>query len=394
MTPRTDSLIAVDLATGKLKWWQQLIAGNQWAYDVSQPPLVYQGKVGGKTHDVVSVATMEGVWFAFDAKTGQPVPRAREGDRPRRAPAAPSGRARDRLPVLARRPELLARFVRPGHQLRVQRRCRDGRRPVQQKLTPTQKRRKLLLGDVYLGLQNGNFGAALAGWHDHGSISAIDVSSGKRVWKFPTPEPERGGVTTTASGLGFAGGGDGVLRAFDLETGKVLWTFKTGNPIASGPTIFAAGGKEYVAVTVGGTPTSSNGGTVSQLFVFTLGTGTTARATQSVQPRGGLARDWRRAHCPPHARRQPVAAFGSPSAAAPSRSRSGEPTARTKPPSRGASVCEASLSLAPSSRSTATGCPGGPTPRVASPCSSTRRSPVGTQSMSRPPPMQPWAGAR
>ena len=30
----------------------------------------------------------------------------------------------------------------------------------------------------------------LAGWHDHGSISAIDVSSGKRVWKFETPEPE------------------------------------------------------------------------------------------------------------------------------------------------------------------------------------------------------------
>ena len=55
-----------------MKWWQQLIAGNQWAYDVAQPPLVYTGKVGGKTHRVVSVATMEGVWFAFDAKTGKP----------------------------------------------------------------------------------------------------------------------------------------------------------------------------------------------------------------------------------------------------------------------------------------------------------------------------------
>ena len=70
--PRTDSLIAVDLQTGQTKWWQQLIAGNQWAYDVSQPPLVYDGKVGGKTQHVVSVATMEGVWFAFDAATGKP----------------------------------------------------------------------------------------------------------------------------------------------------------------------------------------------------------------------------------------------------------------------------------------------------------------------------------
>jgi hypothetical protein len=33
---------------------------------------VYRGKVGGSVHDVVSVATMEGVWFAFDADTGKP----------------------------------------------------------------------------------------------------------------------------------------------------------------------------------------------------------------------------------------------------------------------------------------------------------------------------------
>ncbi len=132
---------------------------------------------------------------------------------------------------------------------------------VQTQLTPAQKRNKFMLGDVFLGVENGNFGTALQGWHDHGSISAIDVNTGQRVWKFDTPEPERGGVTTTASGLGFAGGGDGVLRAFDLKTGKVLWTFQTGAQIASGPTIFTAGGKEYVAITVGGTPTSSNGGT-------------------------------------------------------------------------------------------------------------------------------------
>ncbi|MGZ4381765.1 MAG: outer membrane protein assembly factor BamB family protein, partial [Gaiellaceae bacterium] len=71
--PRTDSLIAVDLYTGQMKWWQQQMASNQWAYDTAQPPLVYTGKVGGKTRRVVSVATMEGVWFAYDAATGAPI---------------------------------------------------------------------------------------------------------------------------------------------------------------------------------------------------------------------------------------------------------------------------------------------------------------------------------
>ena len=90
-------------------------------------------------------------------------------------------------------------------------------------------------------------------------------------------------MSITASGLGFAGGGDGLLRAFALKTGKVLWTFNTTRPIAAGPTIFSAGGKEYVAVTVGGTPTSSNGGVASWLQVFALPGARSTRATSSAR---------------------------------------------------------------------------------------------------------------
>src|SRR5207244_3752994 len=141
----------------------------------------------------------------------------------------------------------------------------------QAKLTTTQKKRKRVLGDIFLGLENGNFGALLPGWHDHGSISAIDVNTGRQVWKLRTPEPERGGVSTTDSGLGFAGGGDGVLRVFDLKSGKVLWTFQTGHQIAAGPAIYSVDGKQYIAITSGGTPTSSNGGVASELQIFALG---------------------------------------------------------------------------------------------------------------------------
>jgi hypothetical protein len=86
-----------------------------------------------------------------------------------------------------------------------------------------------------------------------------------------TPEPERGGVSITASGIGFAGGGDGNLRAFDLKTGKLLWKFQTGRQIAAGPSIYSVDGKQYIAVTIGGTPTSSNGGVLPGLMVFGLG---------------------------------------------------------------------------------------------------------------------------
>ena len=270
VNPRTDGLIAVDLTTGKMKWWQQLIAGNQWAYDVSQPPLVYTGKVGGKTHRIVSVASMEGVWYAFDAKTGQPFhERVKVIDRIEHPPLRP-GQPVTVFPSSLGGLNYSPAAYDPTTNYVYNAAAETAAVLVQQKLTPTQKKRKLLLGDVYLGLSNGNFGTALQNWHDHGSISAIDVSTGKRVWKFTTPEPERGGVTVTGGGVGFAGGGDGVFRAFDLKTGKVLWTFQTGAPIASGPTVFTAGGREYVAITVGGTPTSSNGGTQSQLQVFSI----------------------------------------------------------------------------------------------------------------------------
>jgi hypothetical protein len=264
-------LIAVNLATGRMKWWQQQMAHNEWSYDTAQPPLVYTAKVGGHTQRVVSVGTMEGVWFAYNASNGRPIyQRIKVIDRTEH-PSLKPGKTVTVFPSSLGGLNYSPASFDAKTDYIFNAAAETAAIDVQTKLTPTQKKRKFTLGDVFLGLQNGNFGSQLPGWHDHGSISAIDVNSGKRVWKFTTPEPERGGVTTTDSGIGFAGGGDGVLRAFDLKTGKVLWTFQTGHQIASGASLYSIDGKEYLAITVGGTPTSSGGGTASELQVFGLG---------------------------------------------------------------------------------------------------------------------------
>ncbi len=287
--PRTGSLIAVDLRDGHMKWWRQLLPNNnQWEYDVAQPPLVYNTKIGGQTRRVVSVGTKEGTWFAFDARNGRPFhQRVKVIDRVEHPPLK-AGQPVTIFPGSIGGLNYSPAAFDPKTGFVFNAAAETAGVLIQDRLSPTQKKRKLLLGDVYLGLQNGNFGAALAGWKDHGSISAINASTGRRVWKFNTPEPERGGVTVTASGLGFAGGGDGVLRAFDLTNGKVLWTFQTGRQIAAGPTIFTADGKEYIAITVGGTPTSSGGGLASQLQVFAIGGSKTESpkplSTSSVEP--------------------------------------------------------------------------------------------------------------
>ena len=269
--PRTDSLIAVDLGTGRMKWWQQQMAFNEWSYDTAQPPVVYDAKVGGKRRHIVSVGTMEGVWFAYDAASGQPIyQRVKVIDRTEHPPLQP-GKPVAVYPSSLGGLNYSPASYDPGTNFIFNAASETASVMQQVQLTPAQTKRKRLLGDIFLGLENGNFGSILPGWHDHGSISAIDVNSGRQVWKFQTPEPERGGVSTTDSGLGFAGGGDGVLRAFDLKSGTVLWTFQTGHQIAAGPAIYSVDGKQYIAITSGGTPTSSNGGISSELQIFALG---------------------------------------------------------------------------------------------------------------------------
>ncbi len=279
--PRSDSIIAIDLNTGRMKWWQQQLSSNQWSYDTSQPPMVYTAKVGGTTQRIVSVATMEGVWFAYNAATGAPIyQRVKVIDNvehPNLKPGQPVVIYPSSLGGLNYSP---ASFdPQTGY---VYNAASETASVLVQQTSAEQQRQAMLAGDVFLGLANGDYGSYLqTGWRDYGSVSAIDVNTGKQVWKFDTPEPERGGPTMTASGIGFVGGGDGNLRAFDAQTGTVLWKFQTGAQIADGPSVYAVNGTEYVAIGVGGTPTSSSGGTVaSQIQVFSLG----GSSTQSTAP--------------------------------------------------------------------------------------------------------------
>jgi hypothetical protein len=155
---------------------------------------------------------------------------------------------------------------------------------LQEKTDATALNKSKVQGNVDNGLANGSFGTTPLGWHNYGSVSAVNTRTGSIAWKFITAEPGRGGVTTTASGLGFVGGGNGELQAFDTKSGDVLWSFQTGYQIASGPTIYESHGVEYIAITIGGTATSSYGGTASILDVFALHGNTTQSSAPALRP--------------------------------------------------------------------------------------------------------------
>jgi PQQ-dependent dehydrogenase (methanol/ethanol family) len=283
--PRTDSLIALDLATGRQRWWQQQIGGDQWGYSTSQPPMVYDVKIGGVVRRVVSVATKEGTWFMYDARTGEPIyQRVKLLNHIEHAPLQP-GKPVTVYPSSLGGLNYSPSSFDPGTGYVINNQAETASVLVQ-KLDPRAAEAHKVRGDVDNGLANGAFGTVPAGGRDYGSVTAVNAAKGVLAWKFVTQEPGRGGITTTASGLGFAGGGDGALRAFDDSNGNVLWSFQTGHQIASGAAIYESHGKEYVALTVGGTPTSSYGGTASQLQVFALAGSSSQSPAPPLRPLG------------------------------------------------------------------------------------------------------------
>jgi glucose dehydrogenase len=68
-----NSVVALDAATGKLKWYQQLVHHDLWDYDVPAAPTLVDVKRDGRTIPAVAVITKMALLFVFDRVTGEPI---------------------------------------------------------------------------------------------------------------------------------------------------------------------------------------------------------------------------------------------------------------------------------------------------------------------------------
>ncbi|MBW8753851.1 MAG: PQQ-binding-like beta-propeller repeat protein [Sphingomonadales bacterium] len=81
-------------------------------------------------------------------------------------------------------------------------------------------------------------------------LNALDIATGRLVWKVPSPTkcataqcaPGYGGSITATAGMVIAGSDDGFLRIFDGPTGKLLWQTDTKPSVATVNGIAAHGG--------------------------------------------------------------------------------------------------------------------------------------------------------
>jgi quinoprotein glucose dehydrogenase len=73
-----SSLVALDAATGKLKWFYQTTHHDNWDYDLTSPPALIEVTQNGKKIPAVSQFTKQGLLFLLNRLTGEPIFRVEE----------------------------------------------------------------------------------------------------------------------------------------------------------------------------------------------------------------------------------------------------------------------------------------------------------------------------
>ena len=84
-----------------------------------------------------------------------------------------------------------------------------------------------------------------------GWLTAVDPVTSSVRWRYQSKAPMLAAVTTTAGGVLFTGEVGGNLLVMDARSGTVLSRLPTGGLLAGGVITYAVAGKQYVAVTSG-----------------------------------------------------------------------------------------------------------------------------------------------
>jgi alcohol dehydrogenase (cytochrome c) len=111
-----------------------------------------------------------------------------------------------------------------------------------------------------------------------GTIQAMSVETGRTEWRY---EQRAGMLSLMSTGgeLLFGGDTNGRFRAFDQNNGDILWEVNLGSPVNGYPVTYEVDGRQYVAVSTGGSGLAFGlgrlapelrTGTGNQLFVFAL----------------------------------------------------------------------------------------------------------------------------
>ncbi len=251
----SDSILAIEPSTGKLRWHYQYTPHDLYDWDANQTPMLVDAEFQGSPRKLLVHANRNGFFYVLDRTNGEVLlakPFVEKmtwatgigpDGRPQKLPGKePTYGGNEVCPSLAGATNWMSPSYSPGTGLvYVQ--------TVEQCNIFTKRDERWQRGKGFFG------GAARAVPSELvvSSVRAIQLETGEIVWDRPHGSPRRPwtGVLSTDGGIVFYGDGNGTFTAADASSGELLWHFYTNDRWRASPMTYLAGGRQYVAVAAG-----------------------------------------------------------------------------------------------------------------------------------------------
>ena len=249
----TESIVALDLDTGKLKWYFQVSPHDTHDFDDTTTPIIFDKIVDGKRRKLVSQAARNGFFVTLDRETGKCIVVKPFVPLDYFSGLSPKG---EPIPIPDKDPSV-------GGSLNI-RNATNWEAPAYSRQT----------GLFYVNAVEGNSiyyltddGAHPSGYGGTGAgvgvskrvLEAIDPLTAKPVWTHEYPNLNDAPGTTGASLLATAGNllvtGDDQkdLIIFGADKGQILWHQPVSADESNGPITYMLGGKQWIVMATGET---------------------------------------------------------------------------------------------------------------------------------------------
>jgi quinohemoprotein ethanol dehydrogenase len=279
----TDSILALTMNTGELKWYFQQTHHDVWDYDSGGPAILFDMPLRGQRVKALAQASKNGYLYILNRETGQPVHSIKETPVPTETtrpgehpwPTQPIPYKANGQPMSPVCPVFPVDI--PSEQLAT--------RKLVPHFTPVGPNQISAPGSggganyspISYSPQTGLLYVAAidspqnSGRPARGYFSAFDPTTGELVWQRTFEGYGQAGSVVTAGGVVFVGSGSnvaGYFFAYDAKTGEPLWKFNTGSGVFSSPAVYMVNGEEFVAVASGGGDRGRRGGDLILSFAL------------------------------------------------------------------------------------------------------------------------------
>jgi PQQ-dependent dehydrogenase (methanol/ethanol family) len=235
----TDCVLALDPASGKLKWYYQFTPHDLRDWDANQPNVLVNAKYRGQDRKLLLHADRNGFFYVFDRTNGKLL----LAEKFLRKLTWASGIGADGRPVRVPERDVSC----PDHATNWHATAFSPVTRLYYVMATEKCIVKLSPGSWKTGRPREDPGTKY--------LRALDIETGKIVWEVPQDGPTDGkrvaGVLATAGGILFYGDPGGYLIAADERDGKTLWRIPLNATIKTSAMTYSVNGEQFVVLAVG-----------------------------------------------------------------------------------------------------------------------------------------------